>query len=235
MTEPSFTWDVKPDGDSLNCQTNVCDSTNKFIKKNHMHRYEEEKYCKYHRGCLFDITNKTFMTNALLVDALSIICKELLQGNRLGLLGTDCCKMSMLEVCYQVKDFADYFVSAQNCELADGWNYKDFFNQLDHDAITPEYVAHVVIETYQNYYVQNTQEETYTQSALNLYNTDIVVNDPNKFVALWEHIKTEDLVYALSIVRQARQQCIGMCDAPYYVDLWSFYDELNQILQTSSI
>ncbi|ODS33443.1 MAG: Clostripain precursor [Candidatus Scalindua rubra] len=42
---------------------------------------------------------------------------------RIDILGLDACYMGMLEIMYQVKDYANYLISSQNEEALDGWPY----------------------------------------------------------------------------------------------------------------
>ena len=58
--------------------------------------------------------------------ALNKIVKSVegVNGNKkIDILGLDACYMGMLEVMYQVKDYAEFLVSSQNEEALDGWPY----------------------------------------------------------------------------------------------------------------
>ncbi len=50
--------------------------------------------------------------------------------NKINLLGFDACLMQMLEVGYEVKDFAHYLVASQEVEPATGWAYSSWLNAL---------------------------------------------------------------------------------------------------------
>ncbi len=58
--------------------------------------------------------------------SLKTITKQIYHINgkeKIDILGLDACYMGMLEIMYQVKDYADYLISSENEEALDGWPY----------------------------------------------------------------------------------------------------------------
>lgn len=212
-----FVWDVDPDGDAALCSSGIC-PINKGSSVSH-------------RAVLFDGATKSLMNNDQMVRAFDIIHHDILH-RELDLLGTDCCKMSMLEICYQLKEHIIMFIGAQNCELADGWNYEGLFNALQEDLITPKKLAQIVIETYGSYYAEKTKENTYTQSALHIAYTDDVVQVLQTIcIRLLSLVDRDPSIK--TILRDARSQCPGMCDSPYYIDLYTWAESIQNALNQS--
>lgn len=57
--------------------------------------------------------------------------------------------MGMLEVMYQVKDYADYFVSSQNEEALDGWPYDKLIKPIiDNQEIDSMQLASDIVDSY---------------------------------------------------------------------------------------
>lgn len=91
-------------------------------------------------GLMHDMNNGHGTTDILSLEelkyALSEITKSIRDVNGIGridVLGLDACYMGMLEVMYQVKDYADYFVASQNEEALDGWPYDKLIESIVND------------------------------------------------------------------------------------------------------
>ncbi len=80
------------------------------------------------RGICHDDSSMDFLDNRDLEKALRDA--EVRTGRRLNVLGMDACLMSMVEVAYQIREYADYMVSSQEVELADGWPYEKILGEL---------------------------------------------------------------------------------------------------------
>ncbi len=81
-------------------------------------------------GLMHDMNNGQGNIDVLSLDeleySLKAITKEINQVNgneKIDILGLDACYMGMLEIMYQVKDYADYLISSENEEALDGWPY----------------------------------------------------------------------------------------------------------------
>jgi len=183
-----------------------------------------DHYYALHKGTLFNHFDKSYMTNQMMIDALKQINQNILYGKKIDIFGTDCCKMAMVEVGYQVKDYVNYLIGSQNCELADGWNYNGIFNNVTSDMCAKEVVKEVV-SSYSNYYNQKSKVGLYTLSALDLNVIDKVVDDINKISLLCKeliHINHE----FKATIRKMRDNCVYICDASFYTDLDSFYSQI---------
>lgn len=75
------------------------------------------------RGILFDDERRSYLTNPGMRKALRTISVDLLGGKKIDVVGMDACLMAMIEVPYQIREYAQYFVASQEFEFAQGWSY----------------------------------------------------------------------------------------------------------------
>jgi len=186
------------------------------------HRHESRTLPR--RGFMFTEEN-TFINNATMIATLKTIKETILKGKNLDILGTDCCKMAMLEVGYQLKNFVQFLVGSQNCELKDGWNYKGLFSSFNEpmDAVA---AAQAIVKTYDDYYTQHTIQNTYTIAALDLSHIDPLVANLNEVVALSKKLFAENKALFTDLVIKARTNSPSMCQASYYLDMAAVYANL---------
>lgn len=229
----AFNWDVIPDEPGLECHGGVCPlKTGEFFADGHLqHRTPTADILFPYplRGLLFN-DMQTFINNAAMVEMLKTIKDSVLKGKKLDILGTDCCKMAMLEVGYQARTAVDFLVGSQNCELKDGWNYKDFFNNFKDKSLDALAVAQAIVKSYGMYYEKNTLQNTYSLSALNLGGFDALVANLNEIVAALKKLSLENKAIMKDAVLKAREISPRMCQASYYIDLWSIYTNLQEEL-----
>ena len=176
------------------------------------------------RGILFDDDNKTYLTNKDLKRALEEITSPAILGKKLDCLGFDACFMSMLEIAYQVKDYAAYMVASEELELAKGWNYGYFFSRLlERCTRTGQEAARDIVHGFHEYYKGRTQ--LFTQSAIDLSKINTLVDHHDKIVlALQTCMKIHGKKIILALAK-ARKSCLQF-SAKFYIDLHSFYKNL---------
>ena len=129
------------------------------------------------RAILCDDTSMDFLTNAEMSQALKVamfaqdesdavaifadqarLNEIMATGNegalrRLALIGMDACLMAMLEVQYQVRQFADLLVSSQEVEPIDGWPYSEILQRLNaNPSASPAEFATIIVEEYERFY-----------------------------------------------------------------------------------
>ncbi len=87
-----------------------------------------------------------------LENALKIITKEIKDINgreQIDILGLDACYMAMLEIMYQVKDYADYLVSSENEEALDGWPYDRLVESIiENSEMDGLHFSSSIVDTY---------------------------------------------------------------------------------------
>ncbi|MHC4268924.1 MAG: clostripain-related cysteine peptidase [Planctomycetota bacterium] len=84
--------------------------------------------------------------------ALKKITKEINDINgkeTIDILGLDACYMGMLEIMYQIKDYADYLVSSENEEALDGWPYDKLVESIiENPEMDGLYLSSSIVDTY---------------------------------------------------------------------------------------
>lgn len=217
-SKSEFNWvaepDVKIEGQEAiaSCQTNQCPIPL--------------------RGVLFNEITNTYMTNQKMVETFKIIKNDILNGQKIDIAGFDVCKMAMVEVGYQLKNYVNILIGSQNCELQDGWDYSGVFARIKDKKPTPQKFAQAIIDSYQEYYTFKTKENIFTQSAIDLSYMDNLINNLNKIVDLCAQWNSVNSVECQKILRKARVNSLQMCDASFYIDLDSFLTELNKNLKS---
>jgi len=175
------------------------------------------------RGILFDISNRRYLNNQGLTQAFDHITKNIIQ-KKFALIGMDACLMSMLEVHYQIRNFADYLVASEEVELAHGWNYEPFLSALAHNTITPAELAQRIVVTFEQLY--KGQTKFYTQTAIHLGEISYIKDNLDLILYNLELCRDIDTTTLQQAVLNARRQCLQL-SIPFYIDLHSFYTELH--------
>jgi hypothetical protein len=176
-----------------------------------------------HRGILFNENTKTYMNNQTLSSALSAIKTTVLKNKNIDLLGMDACLMAMVEVCYQVRNYADYFVGSEEVELAFGWSYAPVVQRFVGKP-TPVEAAKGIVQSYENLY--RNKINFYTQSAIDLKLMDDLKNSINLVVQKLTACRAIDQRKVTATLKQARNQALQFSTSSY-IDLFSFFQELQ--------
>jgi hypothetical protein len=120
------------------------------------------------RGILYDDSQSTCLTNKGLLTA----CAGMSQvfGKKIDLLGMDACLMAMLEIAYQIKDYAEILVASEQVEPVSGWNYSGFILPLTQTptAVDNIMLAKKIVDSYDCFYKKHKSDLGYTLSAIKL-------------------------------------------------------------------
>jgi hypothetical protein len=191
-------------------------------------RSTKSRHCEItqDRGILFDDERQKYLSLKQLKGALSTICTNTLKGKRLAFLGMDSCYMAMIEVLYEIKDYADHFVGSQEYELAQGWGYEGIIKDLVQNTRTPEEVCKTIVRKFEDRYKNTTSY--YTQSHVELKHINTIKNSLDTVVALLAACKKDDPQTVRTLIQQARCQTMSF-SVPDFVDLVSFYDEISKV------
>ena len=93
-------------------------------------------------------------------------------GKKIDIIGMDACLMNMIEVAYQIKDYADYMVGSESLEPSNGWPYDKILKDLeDNTTMDAETLAKTIVEDYINNY-RDSGFDYPTQTATNLSKLD---------------------------------------------------------------
>lgn len=177
------------------------------------------------RGILFDMIDRNYLTNQGLTNALDHITTKIIK-KKFSIIGMDACLEAMLEVFYQIKDFAHYVVSSEEVELAQGWNYKPFLYALTNTEIDERELAKIIVHSFEDFYKGKTR--FYTQSAIDLNKIDFLKQNLDQIVSNIILCKKNN-PKIMSVVQKARQECFQL-SVSCYIDLYSFYAKLKNKL-----
>jgi len=101
-------------------------------------------------------------------------------GTHINLLGFDACLMGMVEVAYQIKDYADVMVGSEEVEPGDGWPYDTVLSDLvASPTLTATDLGSVIVTRYgESYNYGDT-----TQSAIDLSMMDTLAANISDFAS----------------------------------------------------
>jgi len=129
-------------------------------------------------GICFDDTDYDFLTMDEMQDAIQT--SESFYGEKFDLISHDACLMNMIEVAYELKDLADYFVASEETIPLDGFDYLAILNQLtSNPGMSVTTLIPHIINSYSAYYTPTYSDVTL--SALNLSVMDSFVTNLNNF------------------------------------------------------
>jgi hypothetical protein len=177
-----------------------------------------------HRGILFNEATQTYMDNQTLSSALATIKTSVLKNKKLDILGMDACLMAMVEMCYQVRNYADYFVGSQEVELAFGWGYAPVLQRFVNKP-SPADAVRGIVQSYESLY--KNKINFYTQSAIDLSLMEDVRKSLDLVVKKLTACREFDQRKVALTLKQARSQT-HQFSTRNYVDLHSFLQELTK-------
>lgn len=205
-TVDSIEWNIVPDVPAITCTSGVCP-------------------LRQIRGLLPNDVH-AFLSSTQLEVTLKSIKDTVLKGNKLEILGTDCCKMAMIEIGALAKESVHYLIGSQNCELKDGWDYYGFLSCLGAASASAFDVAQIIVKAYNDYYQKHTTQNVYTLSALDLSQLDSLVNNFRQVSKVSMQLMHKNGKSYAHILSNARTNTPSMCDASYYLDLGSLYKKM---------
>lgn len=180
----------------------------------------------YTRGICFDNSHGSYLTNEGLETALQTICKKL--GKKIDILGLDACFMGMLECGNLIKKYADIMIASQEVELGLGWYYDKMLIPFTERNLSPQELAHHVINCYNHYQFIN---DAYTLSAINLSQIDKVESALDNVARILHKAFVSGHTGLRTIVRQARDRRNCTCfEEVTFIDLGHWYRNLHQYL-----
>ena len=151
-----------------------------------------------------------------LEDALFAISNQM--GKNIDIVGMDACYMAMIEVAYQIKDYADILVTSEESEPNDGWPYDTILGELSgNPLISPEQLSADIVDKY----IYSYPFEEVTQSAIDLSYIDSLASQlSNLALAIMDDSLTPKGVY---IDAACSSQYYG---DPDFIDLYDFCDKI---------
>lgn len=198
----------------------------------------------------YDDTSGTHMNTLELGQALRAITGKL--GRKVDIYGSDACLMGMMEVIYEIKDFASYVVGAESTEPGDGWPYDDFLKKLTKEpSMDGRRASSALVEVYRDSYSggsQGSSEVTLASVDTNLVNDLAVGLDlisdklksllPKEALRITKAIKGSQ-VYELSANRDVKHflENIGMefAENKELVDIVADFERVFEAVVVKSI
>jgi len=154
--------------------------------------------------------------------ALSAISTQ--AGKNIDIVGMDACLMAMIEVAYQIKDYADILVASEENEPNDGWPYDTILGQLvSYPTMTPNQLATNIVDSYVFSY---TASDNVTQSAIDLSYMDTLAGQLSTLALA---IMSDTITPSVNYINASNS-------SQYYGD-WDFiglYDFCNKVLTYSN-
>jgi len=95
---------------------------------------------------------------------------------------SDACLMQMMEVVYELKNYAPVIVGSEETEPGDGWDYTAFLSRVTSGSLTPEAMAKAAVEGYSSSY--SAKRKSVTLSALRTRNMGELRNLLDQWVTL---------------------------------------------------
>ncbi|KKP24298.1 MAG: Clostripain family protease [candidate division TM6 bacterium GW2011_GWF2_28_16] len=180
------------------------------------------------RGICFNEVFEVYLKNQDLKLALSRISKELLNNNKLDILGMDACNMAMLEVGCQIKDSVKIMVGSEETEPGTGWNYQTVLTPLLTKKLNPQEFATQIVNAYQASYEKNYSD--FTQSAVNLEKINFIEISLNKIseelINLLSTPNRPDILRTIKRIRSNKKYTTSFANADY-IDLGHFLTSLK--------
>lgn len=159
--EETKEWEVDEGGLSNNCLINKGSA---LARERH----------KRHRGFLFTVDPRSYLTNPKLFEGLSYITTNILH-KKLDILAFDTCMGDMLEIGYGVAPYAEFLVGNQSCSLLDGFAYQGIVQALNEQP-APRDAATAMVQAFDAYYREHDDSGIYTHAALDLSHISGVCN-----------------------------------------------------------
>ncbi|CAN2044504.1 exported hypothetical protein [Candidatus Magnetomoraceae bacterium gMMP-1] len=138
------------------------------------------------------------------------------EKGRVNLVGFDACLMGMIEVAYEIKDFADIMVGSEETEPAEGWPYNTLLADLVASPdMEPGDLGAIIVDRYGEAY-DNMGDET--QSAIDLSKLDMLASAVDFLSIMMMELDKSDLT-------EIRENCQEYY-VPEFIDLYHFVELL---------
>ena len=94
-------------------------------------------------------------------------------SDKLDIIAFDACLMGMVEVAYEFRSLADYFVASMNYVQLKGWDYERLFSNMhgnmDESLLTPADLSFHVVDSYRSFITSTLYDSGQTMTAVKLW------------------------------------------------------------------
>lgn len=141
---------------------------------------------------------------------------------RLSIIGMDACLMAMVEVQYQVRQFAEVMVASQEVEPMHGWPYTEIVAKLNaRPQMSPAELGTLIVDEYAQSYTGARAPAQVTQSAVHLQALQAAPEVFGQFTAAFKAAYPSDDKLQFAFFK-AGQGTRGTFEDDEYVDLVEF-------------
>ncbi len=206
------------------------------------HPYEEKESNSIHKELLDIIEqhadHKYFLPRAglntlLTIQDLSSVLKKVVEsacdGKQFEIIGLDACGMGMIEVMYALAPYTRYCIASQECESTQGWDYKALIESFQ-NTYEPYQSARSIVYSYKAYY-KNKNASRFTLSAIDLSSLSKIKEHIDYLTSLLISVQEQYKERFNAVVLKARKRGPKFCCAPFYKDIYAFYEALAQELE----
>ncbi|MFC2017607.1 clostripain-related cysteine peptidase, partial [Chloroflexota bacterium] len=173
--------------------------------------------------CFDDTSSGDRITTLELGTALSQIQSG--TGVTLDIVGFDACLMQMLEVAYQIRDYANVMVASEEVEPWDGWPYDDILGYLTSNPTWGTLaLSNAIVTTYIDSY---SVTDYVTQSAIDLTQVGVLKTAVDQFATAMIASGNADAIWSAKFYTEH-------FDDPDYLDLFDFADKVITYFPPSS-
>ncbi|MGE0206683.1 MAG: clostripain-related cysteine peptidase [Candidatus Babeliales bacterium] len=212
--EETQEWELAVDDEEITCQL----------------RSQRAWHHKNHRGMMTNMQTKSCMDNEELIKLFENLSKNVFH-KKIDVCGLDMCKGAMFEHVYQLRDYIDFLIGSQECELIDGWPYALILEQLEkNSAMSGELLATTIIECYKKYYQEHAPQGIFTQSALDVHYSDVLKVQLDRVAEKLRKLLVKEEFRTM--LHELRKKCRAFCDAPMYIDCFTFLEYIILALDT---
>jgi len=187
------------------------------------------------KSCSYDESSNDELYNAELADALA----QALHGQKLDLIGFDCCLMEMIETAYAIRKVGNIMVGSEDSEPGDGWQYDAWLSDLvNNPTMDAAALGKALVVSYQKRYSpvpdNGFGDPTTTLAEFDLTQTEKLAADISALAVTLNNTLPDEL----ENIRASRADCANFDpnDAVIYnIDLQRFCTQLASRTQNPEL
>ena len=143
------------------------------------------------KGFNYDYSDNAPADNLVTTEFVEALEKTQNDGINFDLIAFDACLMGMIEVGYEIRNYTDYFVAAEEVVGGDGYDYTTAFSAFESEVgdVSPDELAQSLVQSFEEFYVYGGNDAD-TLSAVNT----------NELEELAEDVKWNEIIFKISFV-----------------------------------
>jgi len=119
-------------------------------------------------GFNYDYSDNGSGDHLVTTEFVEVLDKTQNEGINFDLIAFDACLMAMVEVGYEIRNYTDYFVAAEEIVGGEGYDYTTAFSafESEHGNVSPDELAQSLVQSFEEFYVYDGNDAD-TLSAVN--------------------------------------------------------------------